>query len=119
MGFSLDPGPAPSMHLNHGQTLQVGSIKVKVLHTPGHTPGHVVFYCKELDAVMCGDLIFFHGIGRTDIDGGNFDQLITSIQNQIFTLPCKTRLLSGHGPETTIEEEMKASASLLNKTGGK
>jgi len=76
-----------------------------VRHTPGHTRGHVVFCCAAEKLAFCGDVIFQGSIGRTDLPGGDYDTLIRSIHTQILTLPDDTRLLSGHGPETTVEME--------------
>jgi hydroxyacylglutathione hydrolase len=85
--------------------LQAGGYSFEVRHTPGHTPGHVVFYCAPEKLVFCGDVIFMSGIGRTDLPGGSYPALLNSIQQQILTLPDATRLLSGHGPETTVGQE--------------
>ena len=104
-GFRIDPGPEPSVDLAHGQILRLGKDRLEARHTPGHTPGHVVFYCKEAGVVFCGDLIFAGSVGRTDLPGGDYETLIESIQVQILTLPDETRLLSGHGPETTVGDE--------------
>jgi len=105
LGFTIETGKEPTVMLNLQNVLKVGENEIQVFYTPGHTPGHVTFYCKNLNAAFCGDLIFFHGIGRTDLPGGDYDQLIQSIRTQILTLPPLTRLLSGHGPETTVTEE--------------
>jgi len=100
--LSIDP---PNCFIHDGQLVTVGEHSLQVLHTPGHTSGSVVFYSPELNAAFCGDLIFYHFVGRTDLPGGDSDQLIQSIQEKIFTLPSQTKLLSGHGPETTVSEE--------------
>ncbi|HEX9017670.1 MAG TPA: MBL fold metallo-hydrolase [Anaerolineaceae bacterium] len=104
-GLKIDPGPKPSILFTADQKLQVGQHIIQVRHTPGHTPGHVVFYAPEASAVICGDLIFYRGVGRTDLPGGDPEQLIHSIHTHIMSLPPETRLLSGHGPETTVGEE--------------
>ncbi len=104
-GFDIDPGPEPTIDLNQGQTLRLGSVEFEVRFTPGHTVGHCVFYVAQANVCFSGDLIFSGSVGRTDLPGGNFDALVKSIQEQIFTLPDETRLLSGHGPETTVGEE--------------
>jgi glyoxylase-like metal-dependent hydrolase (beta-lactamase superfamily II) len=104
-GMHIDPGPRPTLSLAHGQMLQAGGYSFEVRHTPGHTPGHVVFYCAPEKLVFCGDVIFMSGIGRTDLPGGSYPALLNSIQQQILTLPDATRLLSGHGPETTVGQE--------------
>ncbi len=104
-GLAIASGPTPSLFFEHGQLLQIGANSLEVRHTPGHTPGHVVFYSASEHLVFCGDLIFQNGIGRTDLPGGSFAELVNSIQTQIFTLPPETRLLPGHGSDTTVEEE--------------
>jgi hydroxyacylglutathione hydrolase len=104
-GLRIDPGPEPTIDLEHGQILRLGEIELEVRHTPGHTPGHVVFYCAAEKVVFCGDVIFQGSIGRTDLPGGDYQTLMDSIQTQILTLPDHTRLLSGHGPETTLGRE--------------
>ncbi len=104
-GIPIDPGPEPSIDFEHGQTLRLGSNQFEVRYTPGHTSGHCVLYCAEAGVCFCGDLIFAGSVGRVDLPGGNWDALVQSIRTQIYTLPEATRLLSGHGPETTVGEE--------------
>jgi glyoxylase-like metal-dependent hydrolase (beta-lactamase superfamily II) len=113
-GYKIDKGPAPSVDLASVRTLNLGSLIFEVRHTPGHTPGHCAFYCADAGAersrsvLFSGDLIFQGSVGRTDLPGGSTNTLINSIRTQVFTLPGATRILSGHGPETTVGEE-KAS----------
>jgi hydroxyacylglutathione hydrolase len=104
-GMQIDPGPEPTFDLKDGQTLYIGNNILEVRHTPGHTPGHVVFYSAAEGIVFCGDLIFQGSIGRTDLPGGNYQTLMESIQRQILTLADEIRLLSGHGSETTVAAE--------------
>ena len=104
-GFKIDPGPEPTIDLQHGQILKLGNVEFEVRHTPGHTPGMCVLYVASEGVCFCGDLIFRDSVGRTDLPGGDWETLLKSIHEQIFTLPDKTRLLSGHGPETTVGEE--------------
>ena len=101
-GFTIQDPPEVSTQLSHGQALKLGEVQLEVRHTPGHTPGHVVFYCPGAEALFCGDVIFQSGIGRTDLPGGSYAQLIDSIQQQVMTLPDSTRLYSGHGPATSV-----------------
>lgn len=108
-GFRIAPGPQPTLSFEHGQILELGESRVEVRHVPGHTPGSVVLYAAEREVVFCGDAVFRGGIGRTDLPGGDFDTLIQAIRTQILTLPPRTRLLPGHGPETTVANELGAS----------
>ena len=102
----IDVGPEPSIILAHGQILSLGKLNFEVRHAPGHTPGHVMFSCTKENVLFCGDVIFHSSIGvRTDLPRGDFDTLLTSIQEQVFSLPNETRLLNGHGPETTVGYE--------------
>ena len=104
-GLSIDPGPEPTIDLKHGQNLHLGEYELEVRHAPGHTPGHVMFYVESENILFCGDVIFQGSIGRTDFAGGDYATLIDSIQSQVLTLPDETRLLNGHGPETTVGVE--------------
>jgi hydroxyacylglutathione hydrolase len=104
-GYDIDPGPEPTIDFYQGQILRLGSVEFEVRFTPGHTPGHCILYVYTPHICFCGDLIFAGSVGRTDLPGGNWDQLAKSIKTQVFTMPDDTRLLSGHGPETTVGEE--------------
>jgi glyoxylase-like metal-dependent hydrolase (beta-lactamase superfamily II) len=111
-GMHILPGPKPNEFLSHGQILSLGARSFEVRHCPGHTPGHVVFYCAVEKLMLCGDVIFWGSIGRTDLPGGNYDTLIDSIRTQILSLPNETRLLSGHGGETTVGYERRENPFL-------
>lgn len=104
-GFHIGNLPEPDRMLVEEDELKVGNYSFTVIHTPGHTQGHVAFYCNEEKVLFCGDVIFAESIGRTDFPGGNFDQLIHSIRTKIFPLPKDTQLLPGHGPATTVGHE--------------
>ncbi len=106
-GFRLDPGPEPTVFLQHGQRLRVGEVEFQVRHAPGHTPGHVMFYAPRLRWLLAGDVIFREGIGRTDLPQGDFHTLLRSIHEQVLSLPDETRILPGHGPETTVGHERR------------
>ena len=108
-GFKIDPGPEPTIDFVQGQILKLGSNEFEVRFTPGHTPGHCVLYCAQEKVCFCGDLIFAGSVGRTDLPGGDWETLETSIRQQIYTLPDDTRLLSGHGPDTTVGEEKRTN----------
>jgi hydroxyacylglutathione hydrolase len=108
-GFSLPASPLPTLDLAEGMNLTLGHTLFAVHHTPGHTPGHCIFYASDAGVCFCGDLIFQHSVGRTDLPGGDWEALVTSIHSQVYTLPDETRLLSGHGPETTAGMEKSAN----------
>jgi len=108
-GFKIDPGPEPTIDFTQGQILRLGNNSLEVRCTPGHTPGHVVLYCEAAGVCFCGDLIFAGSVGRTDLPGSSWEALEQSIRTQIYTLPDQTRLLAGHGPETTVAEEKRSN----------
>lgn len=111
-GFSIDPGPEPNVPLSHGQVLHLGQYPIEVRHAPGHTPGHVVFYCEKEKVLFSGDVLFKHAIGRTDLSDANYPLLLQSIRNQILTLPDETKVLPGHGPESTVGTERRENPFL-------
>jgi hydroxyacylglutathione hydrolase len=104
-GLQADPSPPPDLELHDGDELEVGKLRFQVLHTPGHTPGHVCFYESAEGVLFDGDVLFYRGIGRTDLQGGSWQQLMDSIQRVLFALPDETVVYSGHGPATTIGDE--------------
>ncbi len=106
-GFRMDPAPPADGELAEGQLIEIGTIKLQVLDTPGHAPGHVCFYARAANAVFDGDVLFNGGIGRTDLPGGDFALLMRSIREKLFTLPDETAVYSGHGPATTIGDEKR------------
>ena len=95
----------PTRWLKEGDELKVGRYAFKVLHIPGHTPGHIVFYCAEADLLVAGDVIFYESVGRTDFERSNHDDLIRNIREKIFTLPEDTQIVTGHGRMTTVGYE--------------
>ena len=106
-GLQLDDLPAETQPLADGQMITLGQSHLEVHHTPGHSPGHVVIYSAEAQTAFCGDLVFAGSVGRTDLPGGSSMLLIHSIRRSILSLPPATRLLCGHGPETTVGEELQ------------
>ncbi|MBN1667608.1 MAG: MBL fold metallo-hydrolase [Anaerolineales bacterium] len=109
-----DPGPEPNIELAHGQELQLGRYRFEVRYAPGHTRGHVMFYCAEQAVLFSGDVIFQGAIGRSDLPGGNYQVLMDSIRQQVLTLPDETRVLSGHGFETTVGVERRQNPFVLH-----
>ena len=90
------------VYIKEGSVIKIGDDELEIRFTPGHSPGHVIFYSETDGFAISGDVLFSGSIGRTDLPGGNFDILINSIQTQLFTLPDETKIYSGHGPMTTI-----------------
>ena len=90
-----------------GQVITLGTDELKVLFTPGHSPGSVSFYCQKQAFVISGDVLFQNSIGRTDLPGGDHETLLTSIRTQLFVLPDETVVYSGHGNKTSVGEEKK------------
>lgn len=104
-GMSIPTLPEISLRWDDGMQLSLHDETppvAEVIHAPGHSAGHVMFYIEQLGVLFCGDVIFYQGIGRTDLPGGDLDTLLNSIQSKVFTLPDETRLLPGHGPETSV-----------------
>lgn len=101
-------------YIKEGEEILLDDDRLKILFAPGHSPGHVCFYCKEQGFVIGGDVLFRQSIGRTDLPGGNHETLIQSIKTQLFTLPDETIVYSGHGPATTIGYEKKHNPFLAD-----
>ncbi len=93
-----------------GETLTVAGLNFKVIATPGHTKGGVCLICEDI--VFCGDTVFSESIGRTDLPGGSYSQILQSIKNKILVLPDEMKLLPGHGPATTIGWERRRNPFL-------
>jgi hydroxyacylglutathione hydrolase len=108
-GVPVKESPMPDVELEDGQTLEVGTLRFRVLHTPGHSPGGVTFYLEEEGVAFDGDVLFQMGVGRTDLPGGDWDTLARSIREVLFTLPDDTILYSGHGPKTTVGREKRSN----------
>jgi len=95
--------PPADRFLGNDDEIKLGDETLKVIHTPGHTQGGICLICK--DFLVSGDTLFQEGIGRTDLPGGNYEQLLKSINEHLLILPDSTVVLPGHGPETTIGDE--------------
>lgn len=100
--------------LKDGGSVKVGGLEAQVIHTPGHTPGSVSFLVKGSDGsvVFTGDTLFRRSIGRTDLWGGDSDLIMRSLRGKLMILDEQTRVVSGHGPETTIGEEKRSNPFL-------
>jgi glyoxylase-like metal-dependent hydrolase (beta-lactamase superfamily II) len=112
LGIELRAVPKPDVLLERGQPLVAGSLAFEVLFVPGHTPGHVAFYHVAGQAVFSGDVLFQQSIGRTDLPGGDYDQLMRSLREVLLQLPDETVVCSGHGPATTIGAEKRENPFL-------
>ena len=105
----------PDGGLTEGQKVGLSSCPGQVLHTPGHTQGSICLHFSPLNLVVAGDTLFAGSIGRTDLPGGNFHQIIDSINGKLFTLPDETKVLPGHGPLTSIGEERESNPFLKGR----
>jgi hydroxyacylglutathione hydrolase len=110
-GFRASGSPRPDRFLRDGDELELGGETLRVLHTPGHSPGGICLYRADGrdPFVIVGDALFEGSIGRTDLWGGDFEQLASAIREKLYTLPDRTRVLPGHGPETTIGTERRTN----------
>jgi glyoxylase-like metal-dependent hydrolase (beta-lactamase superfamily II) len=115
-GLEVEAPPEPDLMLRHGETVSVGGLELEVRHTPGHSPGGICFVLSGDDGPLAvvGDVLFAGSIGRTDLPGGSFPILEASIREQLYTLPDETRVVCGHGPDTTIGRE-KASNPFVSR----
>ena len=103
--FEFEPSPPPDQLITEGHVITLGDISLKVLHTPGHTPGGICLLCEDI--IFTGDTLFADGIGRTDFPGGNYTQLLSSIKNKLYSLNDQLRILPGHGEESTLGKEKR------------
>lgn len=99
--------PPVGRYLTDKDAITFGSHTLRILHTPGHTPGGVTYYCKEEGIAFSGDTLFRMSIGRTDFDGGSYEQIVHSLREVLGVLPPDTKVYPGHGPETTIADEIR------------
>jgi hydroxyacylglutathione hydrolase len=111
MGGVMATRPRQVGFLDDGDRVEAGEISLEVLHTPGHTQGGLSFYLPGY--LFCGDLIFQGSIGRTDLKGGSLQTLLRSVREKVWHLPDDTRIMPGHGPETTLGGERKSNPFLM------
>lgn len=116
-GFPLAASFTPSRWLKDGDSVQVGEEKLTVLHTPGHTPGHVMFFDSTANLALVGDVLFRGSIGRTDFPRGDFNTLISSIREKLFPLGDDVAFISGHGPMSTFGSERRSNPFLIDNEG--
>ena len=104
-GLPFDIYTGEVTFVEEGETIFLDEDELQVIAAPGHSPGHICFYCKKQNFIIGGDVLFYESIGRTDLPMSNHDDLIKNIKEKFFTLPNETIVHSGHGPATTIEHE--------------
>ena len=104
-GLSTESSTEPARELLDGDVIQLGDLSIRTIHTPGHSPGGICLYVE--DCLFVGDTLFAGSIGRTDLPGGDYQQLISSIVDRLMPLPDQTRVFPGHGPATTIGNEKR------------
>lgn len=106
-GMTAPAPPVPDKFVKEGDMIRVGDVDMKVLETPGHTQGGISLYIADKNVVFTGDTLFWGSIGRTDLPGGDYNTIIHSLKKKLGSLPDDTRVLSGHGDETTIGFEKR------------
>jgi glyoxylase-like metal-dependent hydrolase (beta-lactamase superfamily II) len=109
VGFPISEAFTPTRWLSEGDIVSVGAQELKVIHCPGHTPGHIVFFCPSLRLAIVGDVLFKGSIGRTDFPGSNHQALIDSIQLKLWPLGGDVAFIPGHGPMSTFAREMQTN----------
>jgi glyoxylase-like metal-dependent hydrolase (beta-lactamase superfamily II) len=114
-GFDIETPPQPQSWLNDNEVFRFGNSELTAFHAPGHSSGSLLFYFKDANFLITGDVLFEGSIGRTDLPGGDYNQLIRSIQTKIMVLPMNTVVYPGHGPSTTIGNE-KDHNPFLNRS---
>lgn len=114
MGMEYEPPPTPSRFVEHGEVLEIGNLRFEIRHCPGHTLGHIVLVNHDEKAVLTGDCLFNGSIGRTDLPGGNYAQLIASINENVMSLDDDYSVMCGHGPDTTVGRERLCNPFLRN-----
>jgi glyoxylase-like metal-dependent hydrolase (beta-lactamase superfamily II) len=112
LGVATPETAPPDDALTDGLRVGLESFPAQVLHTPGHTQGSVCLHFAPLKLLIAGDTLFAGSIGRTDLPGGNFEQIIDSIESRLLALPDETRVLPGHGPATTVGAERRSNPFL-------
>ena len=116
-GFPACDAFTPDRWLEEGDTVEFGNVVLEVLHTPGHTPGHITFFHRPSKLALVGDVLFAGSIGRTDFPGGDYDTLIRSIKERLFPLGDDVEFICGHGPMSTLGEERRHNPFLSGRYG--
>lgn len=111
-GFEMNSVAPADSFLVENEYIEFGNSRLKIIHVPGHSPGHVVFYSENDKILVAGDVLFYGSIGRTDLPGGDYQTLISNIKNKLFDLPNETKVYCGHGPETSLGFEKRTNPFL-------
>jgi len=111
-GFEMKPVAPIDAFLSENEFVEFGNSRLQIIHVPGHSPGHVVFYSEKDKTLIAGDVLFYGSIGRTDLPGGNHETLISNIKNKLLVLPDGTTVFCGHGPETKLGFEKRTNPFL-------
>lgn len=114
INYNEDKNLIPTIELYDNQIINIGDDELRVIHTPGHAKGSCCFYCEEQDFVITGDTLFCRGVGRTDLAGGSYSELVESIRGKLYKLPDETVCYCGHGPETTIGDERRNNYNIAD-----
>lgn len=114
-GYEINEPPEPSGFVEDGDELDFAGLKIKVIHVPGHSPGGTAYFISDGDKnhLFTGDILFAGSIGRTDLPGGNYNQLVYGIKSKLLVLPLETIVYPGHGPTTTIAREKVSNPFLI------
>ena len=118
MGMRFGKVPKVDRNIADSEVVEVGPLRLHALYTPGHAPGHLSFLVEGENLVFSGDALFAGSVGRTDLPGGSMETLLRSIEERLLPLPDETRVLSGHGPATTIGRERATNPFHQGPKGG-
>ena len=117
-GFTAPELAPPEQEFHDGEIFRFGESAFEIIHTPGHSPGHVILVSVDHQLALVGDLVFAGSVGRTDLPGGDSQALFDSIRRHVLTMPDETRLLTGHGPPTSVGHERTGNPFLTTHYGG-
>ncbi len=117
-GLTATPQPEPTLLAEDGMVVETGNITLELIHTPGHTPGSMSIYVETEGVLFSGDTLFQGSVGRTDLPGGSYDALISSIQEKLLPLGDEVRVFCGHGPPTTMGEERLSNPFIAGAWNG-
>jgi hydroxyacylglutathione hydrolase len=112
-GLQFDTSPELDLQITHQEYLAFGKSRLQIFHVPGHSKGSIAIYSSASGFVLTGDVLFKGSIGRTDLPGGDYDELMESIHTRLLTLPANTIVYAGHGPASTIGEELRTNPFIL------